>query len=49
VTGNDGAPHFLATHPSNAQRIEELLERLPEVEDAAAPRLLRLAIAMLQS
>jgi metalloendopeptidase OMA1, mitochondrial len=47
--GNGGPPHFLATHPSNAQRIEELLERLPEVEEAAAPRLFRLASAMLQS
>lgn len=46
LTGNGGAPHFLATHPSNAQRIEELLERLPDVEDAALPPGLRLARAM---
>ena len=49
LTGDGGAPHFLATHPSNARRIEELLERLPELEDAAAPPRLRLAIAMLRS
>ena len=47
LTGNGGPPHFLATHPSNARRIEELLEQLPELEDAALPRRLRLAIAML--
>ena len=29
LTGNGGPPHFLATHPSNVRRIEELLERLP--------------------
>lgn len=32
LTGDGGPPHFLATHPSNAQRIEELLQRLPELE-----------------
>jgi predicted Zn-dependent protease len=27
-TRDGGVPPFLATHPSNAQRIEKLLERL---------------------
>lgn len=36
LTDDGGAPHFLATHPSNARRIEELLERLPELEKNAA-------------
>jgi predicted Zn-dependent protease len=49
LDGNGGPPHFLATHPSDAHRIEELLERLPEVEEAAAPRLFRLASAMLRA
>jgi predicted Zn-dependent protease len=49
LTGAGGAPHFLATHPSNARRIEELLERVPELEDAALLRRLRLAIVMLPS
>ncbi len=49
LTGNGGPPHFLATHPSNARRIEELLEQLPELRDAASLRRLRLALAMLQS
>jgi predicted Zn-dependent protease len=34
--GNGGVPPFLATHPSNAQRIEKLLERLPELDRNAA-------------
>jgi predicted Zn-dependent protease len=29
LAGNGGPPYFLATHPSNAQRIEELLKQLP--------------------
>ncbi|MGZ8401455.1 MAG: M48 family metallopeptidase [Methyloceanibacter sp.] len=33
---DNGVPPFLATHPSSAQRIEELLERLPELEKNAA-------------
>jgi predicted Zn-dependent protease len=49
LTGEGGAPHFLATHPSNARRIEELLERLPELENAASLRRLRPARVMLQS
>jgi predicted Zn-dependent protease len=49
LSSNGGLPHFLATHPSNAQRIEELLERLPDVEDAALPPRLRLAVATLRS
>jgi predicted Zn-dependent protease len=49
LTGDGGAPHFLATHPSNARRIEELLEQLPELENAALLRRLRLAIAVLRS
>ena len=48
LTGNGGPPHFLATHPSNARRIEELLERLPELQDAASLRRLRLSRAMLR-
>jgi predicted Zn-dependent protease len=36
LTDNGGLPHFLATHPSNARRIEKLLERLPEFEKNAA-------------
>jgi predicted Zn-dependent protease len=34
--GNGGVPPFLATHPSNAQRIEKLLERLPALDRNAA-------------
>jgi predicted Zn-dependent protease len=49
LTGNGGPPYFLATHPTNAQRIEELLERLPELQNAASLRWLRLAIAMLRA
>jgi predicted Zn-dependent protease len=47
--GDGGPPPFLATHPSNAQRIEELLERLPELENGAALPGLRRAIALLTS
>jgi predicted Zn-dependent protease len=47
LAGNGGPPHFLATHPSNAQRIEELLERLPELEKAAGRPDLRRVIAIL--
>ena len=36
VAGDGGQPDFLATHPSSARRIEELLERLPELESGAA-------------
>jgi predicted Zn-dependent protease len=49
LTGAGGAPHFLATHPSHTRRAEELLERLPELEDAALLRRLRLALAMPRS
>jgi predicted Zn-dependent protease len=49
LAGNGGPPLFLATHPSNAQRIEELLEQLPEVQDAAPLHGLRLAIGMLRA
>ena len=49
VSGDGGPPPFLATHPSNAQRIEELLERLPELEEGAALNRLRAAIAMMRS
>jgi predicted Zn-dependent protease len=41
----DGPPDFLATHPSSARRIEELLERLPELESGARLSALRAAIA----
>jgi predicted Zn-dependent protease len=46
LSGNGGPPPFLATHPSNAKRIEELLERLPELKSGVALHGLR-AIAML--
>jgi predicted Zn-dependent protease len=36
LSGDGGPPDFLATHPSSARRIEELLERLPELESGAA-------------
>ncbi len=36
IAGDGGQPDFLATHPSSARRIEELLERLPELESGAA-------------
>jgi predicted Zn-dependent protease len=49
LTGDGGAPHFLATHPSSARRIEELLERLPELENAALLRRLGLRMAVLRS
>jgi predicted Zn-dependent protease len=49
ASGDGGPPPFLATHPSNAQRIEELLERLTELENGAALPGLRRAIAMLTS
>ena len=35
LSGGRGQPDFLATHPSSARRIEELLERLPELEGDA--------------
>jgi predicted Zn-dependent protease len=44
-SGDGGPPDFLATHPSSARRIEELLERLPELESGAGPSVLRTAIA----
>jgi predicted Zn-dependent protease len=49
LAGDGGPPYFLATHPSNAQRIEELLEQLPEVRDATSLPRLRLATAMLRA
>jgi predicted Zn-dependent protease len=45
----DGPPDFLATHPSGARRIEELLERLPELESGAGPSALRATVAPLRS
>jgi predicted Zn-dependent protease len=36
VAGDGGQPDFLATHPSSERRIEEPLERLPELESGAA-------------
>jgi predicted Zn-dependent protease len=44
-SGDGAPPDFLATHPSSARRIEELLERLPELGSGAAPSALRAAIA----
>jgi metalloendopeptidase OMA1, mitochondrial len=35
LAGNGGPPAFLATHPSSARRIEELLEQLPETRTGA--------------
>ena len=35
LTDNGGVPPFLATHPSGARRIEELLQRLPEIDKNA--------------
>ncbi len=32
---DNGVPQFLATHPSSARRIDELLQRLPELETSA--------------
>lgn len=49
LTANGGPTPFLATHPSNARRIEELLEQLPEVQNAASLGRLRLAMAMLRA
>jgi predicted Zn-dependent protease len=46
LSSDGGPPHFLATHPTNARRIEELLERLPELETGAELSPLRAAIAM---
>jgi predicted Zn-dependent protease len=45
LSGDGGQPDFLATHPSSARRIEELLERLPELESGAHLSALRAAIA----
>lgn len=47
LSGNGGPPPFLATHPSNVQRIEELLQRLPDLQDRAGLHDLRRAIARL--
>ena len=49
LSGNDGVPQFLATHPSSARRVEELLQRLPELEKNAAGSVRQLALAMLAS
>jgi predicted Zn-dependent protease len=46
LSGDGSPPHFLATHPSNARRIEELLQQLPAVQDAGLAGLRR-AVAML--
>jgi predicted Zn-dependent protease len=35
LAGDGGPPAFLATHPSSARRIEELLEQLPEIGGGA--------------
>jgi predicted Zn-dependent protease len=45
AAGNGGQPDFLATHPSSERRIEELLERLPELESGARLSALRAVIA----
>lgn len=47
LSGNGGVPQFLATHPSSARRIEELLQRLPELESAASRFHRETLIAML--
>lgn len=49
LSGDGGPPPFLATHPSSTQRIEELLERLPELQKGARLDLLgkRLALRLL--
>jgi predicted Zn-dependent protease len=44
-SGDGGQPDFLATHPSSARRIEELLEHLPELESSARPSTLGAGIA----
>ena len=49
LSGDRGQPDFLATHPSSARRIEELLERLPELESGARLSALRAAIAARRS
>jgi predicted Zn-dependent protease len=48
VAGDGGQLDFLATHPSSARRIEELLERLPALENGAALSALGAAIATLR-
>jgi predicted Zn-dependent protease len=45
LSGDGGQPDFLATHPSSARRIEELLERLPQLESGARLSALRAMIA----
>jgi predicted Zn-dependent protease len=47
LSGNGGPPTFLATHPSTAKRIEELLERLPEIKNSVSLRGVRRVIAVL--
>ena len=49
LSGNDGVPQFLATHPSSARRVEELLQRLPELEKNAAGSVRQLVLATLAS
>jgi predicted Zn-dependent protease len=49
IAGDGGQPDFLATHPSSARRIEELLERLPEVEGGARLSALQAALAARRS
>ena len=49
LAGDGGPPDFLATHPSSARRIEELLERLPELESGAGLSSLRAAIVRLRT
>jgi predicted Zn-dependent protease len=48
LSGN-GVPQFLATHPSSARRIEELLQRLPELEKNAAGSVGGSTLALLTS
>lgn len=45
LSGDGGQPDFLATHPSSARRVEELLERLPELQSGAHLSAIRAAIA----
>jgi predicted Zn-dependent protease len=47
LSGNGCTPPFLATHPSNAKRIEDLLERLPEPKNGVSLQGVRRAITML--